>query len=248
MNDNLLSWLTTTGLDEQRARLYLACLEHGTATPTELAHALKVNRTAIYDNLDVLEKMGYVQLLHEGKRKLYVPLHPKELYKRFDSQREQLKDLLPDFLSVYAEKSTQPMVQTFQGKFAGREIHEDILRVTKKEYVYLAPPRLALRAYEKGYIEDWIKRKVKKGLHSRSLRTQGQGVSEEIFNKESEYNRQIRYLPGYVELKSSIYLYEHNIGVISTADNHHSFIIHSPELAFSLKQVFEFLWNISTKS
>lgn len=248
MNDNLLSWLTTTGLDEQRAKLYLACLEHGTASPTELAAALRVNRTAIYDNLNVLENLGYVQLLHEGKRKLYVPLHPKELYKKFDSQREQLKDLLPDFLAVYAEKSTQPMVQVFHGRLAGREIHEDILKSTKKDYVYLAAPRLALRGYEKGYMEDWIQRKIEKGLHSRSLRVKSDEVELAIFRKEAEYNRQIKYLPGYVELKSSIYLYEHNIGVISTADDHHSFIIHSPELALSLKQVFEFLWGIGTKS
>lgn len=248
MNTNLLIWLTSTGLDEQRAKLYLACLEHGTATPGALAEALGVNRTAIYDNLDVLEAGGYVSLIHEGKRKLYTPLHPRELYKKFESQREQLKDLLPDFLAIYADKSSQPMVQMFQGKFAAREIHEDILRSTKKEYVYLAPPRLALRAHEKGYIGDWIKRKVKKGLHSRSLRVQGEEVTDPLFKKENEYNRQIRYLPGYVQLKSSIYLYENNIGIISTAENHPSFIIHNPELAFSMKQVFEFLWGIGTKS
>lgn len=248
MKNNLLNWLISTGLDDQRASLYLAALSKGEATAGELAHDISVGRTAVYDNLRVLEERGYVHVVNRGKRKVFIPIHPKELYKKFDNQRQQLKDLLPDFLALYSEQGSQPFVQLFQGPYAAREVYEDILASTKEQYSYFSSSQLTLQVVDRTYIEDWIKRRVKKGIQSRSLRVKAQDVVESLFNDEVKYLRHIRYLPAYVDLKASIYIYEKNIGVISTIKEGTSFIIHSPDLSFSFLQIFDFLWSISLKS
>lgn len=249
MKNTLLSWLQSAGLDEQRAQIYLASLSQGQATAKELSHAAGIHRTAMYDNLRVLTQKGYIREVRYGKRKAYMPLSPKELYRRLESQKQQLKDLLPDFLALYAEKDTRPFVQLFQGPYAAREVYEDILRVEKKEYVYFSPPQLTLQTVDRRFIEDWIKRRVQSGIHSRSLRVKAKIVpSEAIFNNETEYLRQIRYLPGYMDLKASIYIYGNNLGVISTKKEGSAFIVHSPDLAFSFRQIFEFLWGLCTRS
>ena len=246
MNNNLLAWLLSTGLDDQRAELYLAALSMGEASAKDLAEATKLGRTAVYDNLRVLEERGYIQTLYQGKRKVFIPLHPKELYKKFDQQKEQLKDLLPDFLSVYAEKGKTPFVQLFTGPNAAREIYEDIIKSGAKEYVYFTDPQFAFQMVDRKYIEKWIRRRVEKKVKSRSLRVQSKrktGVS--VFDEEEKYLRKIRSLPTYVDLKSSIYIYGNNIGVISTQKEGVAFIIYSKDMAFSLTQLFEFMWGIS---
>ncbi len=248
MKNNILNWLISTGLDEQRASLYLAALSKGEATAGELAHDISLGRTAVYDNLRVLEERGYLNIIHKGKRKVFIPIHPKELYKKFDGQRQKLKDLLPDFLALYSESGSQPFVQLFQGPYAAREVYEDILASTKERYSYFSPSQLTLQVVDRAYIVDWIKRRVKKGIQSRSLRVKAQDVVESLFNEETEYLRQIRYLPSYVDLKASIYVYEKNVGVISTIKEGTSFIIHSPDLSFSFLQIFDFLWSVSLKS
>jgi len=180
---------------------------------------------------------------------LFVPLHPKELMKKVESQKEQLKDLLPDFLSVYADKSSRPFVQTFSGAFAAREVFNDILDVTGKEYVYFSPPGETIRTIDRAFIEKWIAARVKKGIKSRSLRVKSKDMpTDPIFTAETEYLRRIRFLPGYVDLKSAVYIYENNIGVISTKKEGSAFIIHSPDLATSMKQLFEFMWGISVRT
>ena len=248
MNTNLLAWLLSTGLDEQRAALYLQALTKGEASASELADQMKIGRTAIYDNLRALEERGFVKTVYHGKRKVFIPLHPKELYKKFENQKQQLKDLLPDFLSIYASKDTKPFVQLFDGPFAAREVYEDILAVTQKEYVYLSPPELTLQMIDRPYIEKWIARRVEKGIVSRSLRIQSKtSPREAVFNEEEKYLRHIRFLPSYVDLKSSIYIYENNIGVISTKKEGAAFIIYSADLAYSFRQIFEFLWSVSMK-
>lgn len=248
LNANLLSWLIDSGLDEQRAKLYLVSLEHGRATAAELAKEMKMNRTAIYDNLRVLEAKGYVNLVNEGKRKVYVALHPNNLQRQFQAKQQQLKELMPDFLSIYASENATAMVQMFEGKHAAREVYEDMLRVTKKEYLYFSPPQLTHLMVDETEMKKWIARRVKKGIRSRSLRVRGKNAPNiKEYNDEEPYLREIRYLPMYVDLKATIYVYENNIGVISTTHEGHAFIIHSPDMAYSLRQIFDFLWSVGMK-
>lgn len=42
--------------------------------------------------------------------------------------------------------------------------------------------------------------------------------------------------------------YENNIGVIATRKEGAAFIIHSPDLAYSMRQLFDFLWSVSLAS
>lgn len=248
MNSNLLSWLLSTGLDEQRAEIYLTCLSFGEATAKDLARKLKMGRTAVYDNLRVLEERGYVKTILSGKRKMFIPLHPKELYKKFENLKLQLKDLLPDFLSLYAGESACPFVQIFTGKYAAREVYEDILATTKKEYVYFSPPELTYRVIDKNYMKKWIDRRVKKNILSRALRVRSREILDIEWLKPGEkYLRQVRYLPEYVDLKSSMYIYENNIGVISTIHEGSAFIIYSPDMAYGLRKIFEFMWGIAPR-
>lgn len=248
MRTNLLAWLSSTGLDEQRAEIYLAVLSLGETTASELAKKMNAGRTTMYDNLRVLEERGYIQTIRQGKRKVFIPLHPKELYKRIEGQKDQLKDLLPDFLSLYADKSSHPFVQLFSGPLASREIFEDILNVTKKEYIYFSPPKETIKTVDRSYMAKWVERRIKKGIRSRSLRVPSKEVKDERFQAHPQLLREVRYLHGAMDLKSTIYIYEHNVAVISTASEASAFIIHSPDLAYSFRQIFEFLWGISLKS
>ena len=237
-----------SGLDEQRSKLYLIALSKGRATAADLAKELKVNRTAVYDNLRVLEEGGYVTVIHEGKRKIYVPLHPNDLFRAHKAKQQHLKELMPDFLSAYAKDTAGATVQMFEGPRAAREIYEDILRVTKEEYAYLSPPELTYKMIDETEMTKWVERRVKKGIRSRSLRVRGKNIPDvKEYNEEDPYLRKIKYLPNYVDLKSSMYIYENNIGVISTAHEGVAFIIHSPDLAFSMRQIFEFLWSVGMK-
>jgi len=128
-------------------------------------------------------------------------------------------------------------------------VYEDILKKAKKEYVYFSPPELTLQTVDKAYIKKWIARRVNAKLRARSLRIKSKSVhNEPIFNEQAPYLRQIRYLPEYVDLRASIYIYENNIGLISTRKEGIAYIIYSPDLAFSLKQIFEFLWGIGVRS
>lgn len=249
MINNLLSWLKSAGLDEQRSHIYLAALQKGEATAKDLAENTGLGRTAVYDNLRVLKERGYVHEIFRGKRKIYVPLHPKELLKKVEGQKEQLNDLLPDFLALYATEDKQPFVHLFEGPYAAREVYEDILKTTKKEYCYFSPPQLTLQVVDEKWMTKWVERRLAKEIVAKSLRVKAKEVvGKPVFYEEQKYLRQIRYLPAYVDLKASVYIYENNVGVISTKQEGSAFIIYSPDLAYSFRQIFDFLWSVSLRS
>ena len=140
MDKKILSWLMNAGLDETRAQLYMSALSSGETTAKNLAEAVSMPRTAVYDNLRVLEQKGFVRAVRHGKRKTYAPLPPKELLKKIENQKKQLTDLLPELVALYAgEKEDQPFTQLFEGEYAAREVYEDILNNTKKVYLYFSP-------------------------------------------------------------------------------------------------------------
>lgn len=245
MTNNLLSWLLSTGLDEQRAKLYLLALNKGEARASELAEQLGVSRTAIYDNLRFLEQRGFLTKISEGKRQLFVPLHPDELYKRIDAQREQLKSLLPDFLALFAAKAENPFVQLFRGKFAAREVYEDILRVAPPEYCYISDPTQTSRTVDRKYIKEWVKKRVAKNIKVRAIRVSSEEpVDDPIFAENPKLLRQVRYLPPSIIIRSTVYIYGNNIGIISGTREKNAVIIYSPDLAFSGRQLFDMLWGM----
>ena len=103
---------------------------------------------------------------------------------------------------------------------------------------------------DKNYMKKWIDKRVQKGIHVRSLRVKSRASAVKNIAhlvEEQKYLRQIKYLPAYVDLKSAIYIYENNIGVISTMNEGSAFIIYSPDMAYSIRKIFDFMWSISTK-
>jgi hypothetical protein len=90
---------------------------------------------------------------------------------------------------------------------------------------------------------------VKKGIRSRALRVpNATDPQDELFNAEEKYLRQIRYLPSYVDLKATIYIYGNNVGVVSARDEARAYLMYSPDFSFTMKSIFDLLWQIGTKT
>lgn len=249
MKDNLKAWLQRTGLNELQAKTYLAALSTGSGEAREIADKAEVSRTGVYEYLEQLTKLGFLQEVRDGKRKKFVALHPKELAKRQQSIALQLKDLLPDFLALYARDAKAPFIQQFEGAHAARELFEDILTSGIQDYCYISAPKETYSAVDKVFMKEWITRRVKKGIQARALRVPTPDAPRDtVYTSEDEYLRQIRYLPSYIDLKATIYVYGNNVAVLSARDEQRAYIIYSPDFAFTMRSLFELLWGIGTRT
>ncbi len=245
---HLQTWLEEAGLSSERAKVYMVLLGLGRATALELANKLGQKRTTVYDQLRGLVLKGFCTEQRRGRQTIFTPLHPKELHSKVQRHGARLKELMPDFLAVLATDSSRPPAQIFEGEMAAKAVFEDILLHAKKEYIYFSPPRETIRMVDESWMKKWVERRVKKGIKARALRVQGQSDIKNYdpaFDQEKPFLREIRFLPAYVDLKSALYVYGDTVALISTKKEQTAAIIHSSDLAYSLKQLFTFLWSIS---
>ncbi len=114
--------LEKSGLDDTEAKVYLALLELGPSTVTEITSKANITRTLGYH---VLEKLGWQGLVDEagdrGRRLHYVAKHPRHLLQfvknkktSVERQLAELAEHLPEIVSLYkiAEK---PVVRSQAG-------------------------------------------------------------------------------------------------------------------------------------
>jgi hypothetical protein len=132
-----------------------------------------------------------------------------------------------------------------RGKFAAREVYEDILRVAPPDYCYISDPSQTSQVVDKQYIRDWVKRRVEKNIKVRAIRAfSDKPISDPIFAENPKLLRQVRQLPASIVIRSTVYIYGNNIGIISGTREKNAVIIYSPDLAFSGRQIFEMLWGM----
>ncbi len=103
------------GLSEREASVYLASLEMGENTITEIAKAAKQKRPTVYLALDRLNMLGLVAKTNRSKKKLWSPVHPKRLKELAEFRASQISAALPELLALYKENNSRPSVKMMEG-------------------------------------------------------------------------------------------------------------------------------------
>lgn len=120
------------GLDETQAKVYLALLQLGPASVTEVTKTANVSRTLGYYALEKLGLYGLVdQAPGEGKKLRYVAQHPRQLLQHLRNkesswrrQGDSVEKLLPDLVSMY-KVAEKPTIRYQEGKKGVISIFEE---------------------------------------------------------------------------------------------------------------------------
>jgi len=122
------------GLEESEAKIYLALLESGPSTVSELTKKAKINRTLGYH---VLQKLGWyglaVEVKNLGNKKIYTALHPQRLVQHIKNKKNQwernlaeVEKDLPELISLYSI-ADKPVIRFEEGSSGLTSIFEESL-------------------------------------------------------------------------------------------------------------------------
>ena len=81
--------LTSLGLNERQARLYLALLRRAEATPSELHHLSDIPRTKVYEYLEGMVAGGLCSVRAEGRQRYYRAVRPADVKTMLEGKWEQ---------------------------------------------------------------------------------------------------------------------------------------------------------------
>ena len=102
ISDDLIGKLNQMGFTNYEAKAYLALVKNNPATGYEISNIAHVPRSVIYSTLRKLESRGFVTSVHEKPRR-YVPLSPKQLLSRMESDFNEKMGMLKEELMDYVE-------------------------------------------------------------------------------------------------------------------------------------------------
>lgn len=252
----MLKTLIKSGLDESEAKVYLALLELGPSTVSEITRKAQITRTLGYH---VLEKLGWYNLIDKvsGKNNkiTYAPKHPQNLAQfiknKKNSWNKKLQTIekdLPNLVSLYkiAEK---PTIKFKEGVSGIKNIANETLEA-KKEILTILDIKEWQTTELKSFGKSWDRTRIEKKIKEKQLILDTPYARKwmKVFKRSDRFTefRWIKreQLPNIDEFGGEINIYEDKVSMLFLKKpNQMGILIESSILSNLLKGLFELAWQ-----
>jgi sugar-specific transcriptional regulator TrmB len=232
------------GLDDKKARIYLALLELGQAKAHQIALKAKVARPTVYDLLEKLVEDGLVGAYEKHKVRYYIANDPEKIKRNLNDKLLAFGSLLPELKSIYNTLQTKPKISFFEGIEGVKTVLEDVIMAKEKQIRGILSMHDLFKMPGKQFMDDYVARRVKLGYFLQVIRSKIKDVPETWPTNPGEL-RQLRYAPAPMVFEMTTYIYDNKVGLISTARENFGMIIESPEYSQTMGYLFEALWQVS---
>lgn len=240
MQDSLINILENIGLSSKEAKVYLACIESGTAAVSKIAKLAKINRITTYDILDKLKKRGLVSFYSKNKIRYFTGTKPDIIVEDFERRASDFKNALPKFKEIMGEGEGS-RVRYFEGAEGVKSAYYESL--LSGDEILSFSNHMGLLRFWPEYEKDYMKKRAKKELYFRSIRVDDR--KPEIIRKEDgQYYMESRIMPeAFFVFDSEILVYDDNVAVFSLGEEMRGVIYESRQMALSFHVIFEMAWQ-----
>jgi HTH-type transcriptional regulator, sugar sensing transcriptional regulator len=232
--------LADLGLKDKKADVYLACLELGSATASQIAKKAGIKRPYFYDIAEYLLQNNLITQTRKGKHRYFSAISPDKLKANEEEKLKKLDEILPELKSIYKTTGAKPKIYFYEGKEGIAEINKDTLHY-KGEMVGFSTERF-LTAEEKKLSQNYIQTRIKNKIKARVIGP----VSNDFLGlkkRDSEELRETKMLPrDLYESDVEFTIYGNKIAIVSYKENF-GFIIESSDVVKPLRMIFELIWR-----
>ena len=238
--------LVELGFSDKEAMIYLALLELGPSTATEVSRLAKINRTTSYDILESLANEGLINRIGETKIQKFVAENPDKVIiflenkiKQSEEKLKQAYNLLPELFSIYNEKE-KPKVKYYEGVEAVKQAFEDTL-TAEKEIIGYAVGTDAFDAVGEKYLRDYFKRRVQMNIKVRVIAPDDPDTLKVTARDKEELRESLTVPRDKFYFTTETNIYNNKIITVSWKEKF-AVVIESKEIADAQKKVFELAW------
>ncbi|KKQ27970.1 MAG: Transcriptional regulator, TrmB [Candidatus Magasanikbacteria bacterium GW2011_GWC2_37_14] len=237
---NLSKIFQAYGLTEKQAKVYLACLELGSAPVQKIAEKAVAPRSTVYEVLEHLVHLGFISTFNKKKIKYFSAEDPQQIIRLAESKVNTLKDALPEMNAIVGKSRKRPTVRFYQGKEQMKMVLEEMLAEADELLSFAAPEDL-FRELGDWYL-DFVKRRIKQKVSVRLIATDSPRARERQKIGIGEL-RTVRIVPNIFPYHSNKWLWQNKIAMFSFAGDLVCVVTESKELADMERAMFEHLWN-----
>lgn len=261
MDYKIAEQLQNLGLQKHESQIYLALLELGQGTVSDICKVAQLNRTTGYDVLERLSLYGLAGRTTSGnKRTMYIAEPPFRLKQYLENKKHQAErrltdvgEIIPELQNFY-KKENKPVIKFFEGWDGIKNIYWHTLESKSVIYsildlnVYL--PEKEKSSYDK-FGKDYVKERAKLGVKEKALVIKNEAglyfyettyKNNPLYQKCTEYrwlDKQFPFTPA-----AEVNIYDDVVmGVLVKPGENMAFEVKNPSFANSLKIIFELAWQ-----
>ncbi|OGF25087.1 hypothetical protein A2303_05695 [Candidatus Falkowbacteria bacterium RIFOXYB2_FULL_47_14] len=237
--------LGSVGLDEKSRKTYLALLKLGDATAANVAQRAGLPRTTTYHHLRNLVNLGLASKYQSRKITRYAAENADRLKGVIEGKLALLEKYLPDIRKL---SSTERHInlRLFEGSEGVQQIAQEELECREK-IVRSIGSHADLRKASNGRI-TFTSRRVEKKIFSRCLRPRKDEFKKGWLENQQKDLREVRFLPDGLAVPGMIFIYDNKVAIITPEEEGLGFIVTSRTFSQSLKNIFDGLWAISSRT
>lgn len=237
--------LIKSGFSENESSVFLAILELGRATVSQITRKAGLNRTTGYDILDSLVSKGLVSVSGKEPKQEYLAESPDHLILILEEQEKEVKKkilavkkLIPELKSIH-NVAGRPKVRFYEGVKGLEDAYEDTL--TSKEPIISYATFDDMHKALPNYFPKYYKRRAEKGISIRGIVPKTDTAVERMqYNKEEK--REVTFVPAdKYYFSPEIDIYDNKV-MISSWREKLGIIIESAEIADAMKKIYELAW------
>ncbi|MFH1170218.1 MAG: helix-turn-helix domain-containing protein [Candidatus Vogelbacteria bacterium] len=237
--------LQSFGFGEKEADVYIALLELGKGTVSQISQQAGINRTTGYDILGSLVNKKLVSVSGKKPRQEYAAEPPTmitDYLKRQILQTEEfikkVEEILPELTLLHSVKN-RPKIRFYEGVDGLEYVYEDTLTSSEpiRAYATVDDMHKALP----NYFPKYYKRRAEKNILIRAIVPETP-TSRERQTHDKEEKREIAFVPAdKYYFSPEINIYDNKVMIASWREKL-GIIIESEEIADAMKKTYELAW------
>ncbi len=240
---------------EQRT---LSCLYKLSQAPVStLAKEANINRTSLYPILGKLIQKGLVSAFTQEGTTLYAPLDAdsfrdwlKNKKKEVEKETAELETWIKTATSNTTSPSLISKIKYFEGVDGLKNMYADSWRNNESKQIYaITDVQAAIETADDFFRHEYMPARIAHGVHVKDIMTESPEAEHEI-KRNKEQLRDIRMAKDlFKDLGVEINIYD-NKTMIAAYDKEKpaGVIIENQKIASAMKNLFEYLWEMTPRA
>lgn len=244
-NLDLQKSLEFIGFSEKEVLVYLALLELGKGTVTQISRKASINRPTGYHILSSLEFKELVKVSGKEPKQEYIALSPDQIEKLLQKKLEndqafikEAKKIIPELKSIH-NVTDRPKVFFYEGKDGLEKVYEDTLNSKEEILAYASVEDVESTLPH--YFPEYYKRRAKKGIKIRAIFPESQEARNRASLDKEEIRESLLIPSTKFGFHPEINIYNNKIMIASWREKL-GIIIESNEIADAMKKIYELSW------
>ena len=243
------------GLTPKQTEIYRCLFSLGSASAADIAQRTGINRTLIYDHLNLLVEKGLVSLSTVNNKRMFLALEPKALIQTLEDELmeteerrktklEELRKSLPELEKLFS-KVRGAQASILLGKKGVRSLFRDVVSSLKRgqeDLVFIA--NYEGRELLGSTILNYYAQCGKKGIRIRAIfdsRQRTIAIGKETAKFPGVL---VRFLPAEYASLTTFHIYAHKVSLLLFSEGEvFGLLIENKKVADGLRKQFEALWK-----